>query len=55
MSSIPAAGGPVGLRRANVPPPPGARRPSAVPPPVRSGSSAGIEIEVDDDAIAKLR
>jgi hypothetical protein len=55
MSSIPAAGGPVGLRRASVPTPPGARRSSVVPPPTRSGSSAGIEIEVDDDAIAKLR
>jgi hypothetical protein len=56
MSSIPAAGGgPVGLRRATVPTPPGARRPSVVPPPTRGGSSAGIEIEVDDDAIAKLR
>jgi len=54
-SSVPAPG-PVGLRRATVPTPPGARRSSVVPPPARSGTPAsGIEIEVDDDAIAKLR
>jgi hypothetical protein len=55
ISSVPAPG-PVGLRRATVPTPPGARRASVTPPPARnSGSSVGIDIEVDDDAIAKLR
>ena len=50
------APGPVGLRRATVPTPPGARRASVVPPAGRSATpAAGIEIEVDDDAIAKLR